>query len=79
MFNKQRKKDAAAARIEQLESALEDMIKANESLSKRSFIVSIDRQNRVNKFTFVRNGEMYVVETMGLISDNLPEWKAKLL
>lgn len=87
MFNK-RKRDAAAAqaaaeialaRIEQLEVALKDMIEANEALSKRAFIVSIDRQNRVNKFTFVRNGEMYVIETMGLISDNPREWKEKLL
>ena len=70
---------AAKAQIEQLEARLEEAIATNETLSKRAFIIGIEREGRICKFTFVRNGELYVVETMSLISDNLPEWKAKLL
>lgn len=71
--------EAAKAQIEQLEAALERAIAANEALSKRAFIIGIDRQQRMNKFTFMRNGEVYQIETMGLISDDLPGWKKALL
>jgi hypothetical protein len=50
-----------------------------EKLKARPFLIGIERAARVNKFTFCRDGEMYVVETMGLLSDNLPEWREKLL
>jgi hypothetical protein len=50
-----------------------------EKLKKRPFLIGIERVGRVNKFTFSRDGENYVVETMGLLSDNLPEWKEKLI
>lgn len=51
-----------------------------EKLRDRPFLIGIERVGRVNKFTFSRGeGEPYVVETMGLLSDNLPEWKEKLL
>jgi len=69
----------SARRIKELEAALAEAIHANEVLSRRAILIGIERNQRVNKFTFVRSGELYVVETMGLISDNLPEWKGKLL
>lgn len=50
-----------------------------EKLKKRPFLISVERVGRVNKFTFVRGSELYVIETMGLIGDNIPEWKEKLL
>lgn len=86
MFGRERERaaalamaEAAKAQIEQLEARLEEAIAANEALGKRAFIIGIEREGRICKFTFMRNGELYVVETMRLISDNLPEWKAKLL
>lgn len=84
MFNRDKRAALAVAlaaqkQIEELEKRLEEVIAANEALSKRAFIIGIEREGRICKFTFVRSGELYVVETMSLISDNLPEWKAKLL
>lgn len=66
-------------RIEQLEAALAATLAYNEVLERRAYIVHIDRQQRMNRFTFQRGNETYTIETMGLISDNLPEWKGKLL
>lgn len=37
----------------------------------------IRREGRVNIFTFVRNGEEFTIETMGMLSDAIPEWKIK--
>lgn len=67
-------------RIEELEAALAIALARNEQLERRSYIVHIDRQQRMNRFTFMcADGERYTIETMGLISDNIPEWKRKLL
>lgn len=84
MFNREKKAvfaalELAKANCEQLEAALEQAIAANEALQKRAFIIGIDRQQRMNKFTFMRNGELHQIETMGLISDDIRDWKEKLL
>lgn len=50
-----------------------------ENIKDHSYLVSIERDGRVNKFIFMRGEKMYVIETMGLISDNIPEWKEELL
>jgi hypothetical protein len=50
-----------------------------DKLKKRPFLLSMERVGRLNKFVFCRDGEIVEVETMGLLSDNLPEWKAKLM
>ena len=51
----------------------------NEKLLHYAFIVGIEREGRVNKFTFIRDDKLIQIETMGLLSDNLPEWKEQLL
>lgn len=87
MFNRDKRERAAAlamaeaakAQIEELEARLTEAIAANEELSKRAFIIGMEREGRVMKFTFMRNGELFQLETISQISDNLPEWKAKLL
>lgn len=65
--------------IEELRERLEAAIKANEEIQKHSYLVDIDRKGRVNRFIFMRRGEIHAIETMGLISDDLPNWKRKLL
>lgn len=50
-----------------------------EELRKRPYLISVERENHINKFTFFRNGKLYVIETQALISDNMPEWKKELL
>lgn len=62
-----------------LQKTLEDLIKASENISKRAHLIGISRNGRVNTFTFARAGTVYSIETMGLISDNLAQWKKDLI
>ena len=66
-------------RIKQSEAQLEQMIQAAEKTQSFAFLVSIEREGRLNKFLFRRNGQLFQVETMGLISDDIPQWKKDLL
>jgi hypothetical protein len=38
---------------------------------------AIRREGRSNKFQFVRNGEIFEIETMGLLGDDIQTWKMK--
>lgn len=64
---------------EELQAKLDASIKANEQLSKRAFLMDIQRDGKLNKFMFVRDKQFHMVETMGLLSDNVNEWKEQLL
>jgi len=66
-------------KYEAMQSTAADLLNSLEALKQQAVLIGIERNGRVNTFTFVRNGEPYQIETMGLISDNLPEWKEKLL
>lgn len=56
-----------------------EMLVALENLKDQAYLISIERSGRELVFTFKRNDEVYQVKCMSMISDNLPEWKAKLL
>jgi len=58
---------------------LKERMTAMQELQDRSYIVSIERDGRWNKFLFSRKKEIITIETMGLIGDDLPGWKEKLL
>jgi len=45
----------------------------------RATLVSITREGRLNRFTFVRNGQLTIVETYSTMEDDLPGWKRALL
>lgn len=62
-----------------VKEASEQLLKTLEELKTRPYLIGIERSGRLNKFTFCRGEELYVVETMGLISDPVKEWKEKLL
>ena len=87
MFGNRRKDALTAAaaaqlaldRIEELETALKLALDDNEMLQNRALLFSIEREGRTNKFTFIRNGKFHQIETMGLLSDDLTDWKRKLL
>lgn len=49
------------------------------ALRGNAYLIGIERKGRANVFTFVRNDEVHVVETVGMMSDNIPHWKEKLL
>jgi hypothetical protein len=50
-----------------------------ERLSKLPVLTGIERNGRENTFIFNRNGRIFQIKTMGVLSDNLPEWKRDLL
>lgn len=72
---------AYQSQITELQQKLDAAIAANEAMQKHAYIVDIDRPagSRVNKFLFVRNSQMHVIETMGLMSDDIAQWKKDLL
>lgn len=65
--------------IEEWKTAAAELQKSLEAIQDAAILTSIERSGRENTFTFIRNGEQYQIVTMGLIGDNLPEWKEKLL
>lgn len=69
----------SSKKLNEMKESADALLKSLEELKQRSYLIGIERNGRVNKFTFVRGTEMHQIETMGLISDDLPGWKKKLL
>lgn len=38
-------------------------------------LIAIHRNGRVNEFTFARHDKMFMIETMGILSDRPDEWR----
>lgn len=53
------------AEVESLRTALNDSCR----------LIAITRNGRMNVFTFIRNGEPFEIETMGLLSDDIAGWR----
>lgn len=47
--------------------------------AERAALVSIVQTGRINRFTFLRNGQIHVVETYSTMEDDVPGWKRDLL
>lgn len=77
MFGRRRIRDLEN-QVATLRGALISAVEANEKLSQRPFLISIRRAGRSNTFVFARNGELIQIETMGLISDDVEQWKKDL-
>lgn len=65
--------------LERLEQSSRELIELTEKNNKRAFLIGIERSGRKLLLTFVRQGEPYQIEAMSMLSDNIPEWKDKLL
>lgn len=46
---------------------------------KRAVLIDIEQEGRTLKFAFVRNGQLYQIETMSLMSADVPGWRKDLL
>lgn len=67
------------ARVDKLNAALQAANSALVKAQDKAYLASIEREGRENVFTFVRNGNISQIRTMGLLSDDLPAWKEELL
>lgn len=65
--------------VNKLKTRIDELVSNLKKLEDQSYLIGIERVGKKNKFIFVRNNEVIEVETMGLISDDIPEWKRKLL
>ena len=65
-------------KLKKAEEQLARLIKEIDVLKDRPFCLGVKRAGRVNKFLFVRGGEMFEIETMGLLGDKVEEWNEKL-
>lgn len=66
-------------KYEEMQHTAAELLNSLEKLKNQAILIGIERVGKLNKFTFVRNGEPYVIETYSTLGDNLPEWKEKLL
>lgn len=73
MFIRRAKYDALVAQLEAAHKALEQA-------DQRAYLISIEREGRMNRFRFARaRFGIFVIETMGLLSDDINDWKRNLL
>lgn len=66
-------------KFEDLKKQTDDLVEQLEQASKLAVLIGIERVGRENIFTFMRGDKKITIKTMGLLSDNLPQWKDDLL
>lgn len=66
-------------RIAELEEQLRVVSAAAAEMQQHAYLIAIERKDRLNRLTFMRGPEIHVIETMGLISDDIRGWREKLL
>ncbi|RUW55644.1 hypothetical protein EOA32_01085 [Mesorhizobium sp. M1A.F.Ca.ET.072.01.1.1] len=62
-----------------LEAAHKELTARAEAMNKHAYLIGIDRDGKLNKFTFVRDGKFTVIETYGTLEDDPAAWKRELL
>lgn len=81
--------ELSSTKIKRLTKELEAEKEANIALNahniamqaafkKSACLIGIETFDRVHKFTFHRNEELYAIETYSTMGDNVAEWKEKL-
>ncbi len=77
-FISQKKIDKLKIAHDEMMVELDRISKLLDSVSDCAHLTDIERNGRTLKFRFMRNGEVYELETISMMSDNMPEWKEKL-
>lgn len=72
MWVKKDEMDRLKEHVENLNAALKDA-------SNRTTLLDITTEGKKLKFIFVRNNELFEIETMRLMSDHVKKWKENLL
>lgn len=66
-------------KFEQLKEHVEELVRSLKAAEQRTVLIDITTEGRKLKFIFVRNNEVFEIETMRLMSDNIKQWKDDLL
>ena len=66
-------------KLAEIKDSADALLKELDKMKNHSYLIGIERNGRVNSFTFARGNAVHKIETMGLMSDDLPGWKEKLL
>ena len=62
-----------------LQERLETLLAAAQKIQQSAILTEITREGKLNKFIFVRNGQLYVIETYGTLDDDISGWRKALL
>lgn len=80
------RRQSTLIRLAELEKAhheaidnLTRVVSESEKLQKRAFLIDIQRDGKLNRFFFMRNGSVHVIETYGTLADNVTQWKKDLI
>ena len=65
--------------MERLTENLRVLNEALEQAADRAVLLGIERKGRKLVFTFVRGEQVHQIETVACLSDNMKDWKDKLL
>lgn len=66
-------------KFNELKQLIDEQTETVAKMQDTPVLIGIERTGRENKFTFLRGDKTVVIETMGLISDNIRQWKEDLL
>lgn len=65
--------------LDALKTRIEELVRTLREVEDRAFLIDIQRTGRKTRFIFAKNNKVVEIETMSLISDDLKDWKDKLL
>lgn len=66
-------------KLDEMKQTVTSMNAALQDAGQQAYLIGLERKESRNVFTFVRGGQMFIVETFSTLSDNLPQWKKDLL
>jgi len=62
-----------------LDEAAEQIAAIQQRFAQQALLISITRDGRLNRFNFTRNGQLIIIETMGIWDDDIDQWKRDLI
>lgn len=62
-----------------LKETAKKLIAAQEDINERWYLLDIRRDGRINTFIFQRKTELYEIKTIGMLADDVENWKSTLI
>ncbi len=66
-------------KYDEMQALIKSQLVLLEKAADAATLIQIERSGKLNKFVFARRNEVYQIEVISMLSDNMPEWKEKLL